>query len=107
MTPPPTRRDAVVETLHGVDVADPYRWLERGDDPEVRQWVAEQNRHTRTALDAIPERERWHERLVALMGLPVVQAVEVRGDRLICLERESGAQQSRLVTRSLGDPTGG
>jgi prolyl oligopeptidase len=107
MTPPPTRRDAVVETLHGVDVADPYRWLERGDDPEVRHWVAEQNRHTRSALDAIPEREMWHERLVALMGLPIVQAVEVRGDRLIALEREAGAQQSRLVVRSLADPAAG
>jgi prolyl oligopeptidase len=107
MTPPRTRREAVVDTLHGVPVADPYRWLEAGDDSEVQQWVAEQNRHTRTALDALPERETWHERLVALMSLPVVQAVEVRGDRLILLERESGAQQSRLVTRSLGDPTGG
>ncbi|MET0578765.1 MAG: hypothetical protein ABW122_08905, partial [Ilumatobacteraceae bacterium] len=39
MTVPPTRRDGVVDTLHGVDVPDPYRWLEDGDDPEVRQWV--------------------------------------------------------------------
>src|SRR5215218_9234198 len=107
MMPPPTRSDAVVETLHGVAVADPYRWLERGDDPEVRQWVAEQNRHTRSALDAIPEREAWHERLVALMGLPIVQAVEIRGDRLIALEREAGAQQARLVVRSLRDPAAG
>ena len=104
---PPTRRDAVVDTLHGVDVPDPFRWLERGDDPEVRQWVAEQNRHTRSALDAIPEREVWHERLVALMGLPIVQAVEIRGDRLIALEREAGAQQARLVVRSLRDPAAG
>ena len=104
MTPPRTRRDAVVETLHGVAVADPYRWLEEGDDPEVQHWVAEQNRHTRSALDAIPDRGLWHERLVALMGLPVVQSVQVRGDRLILLEREAGAQQARLVVRSLSDP---
>ena len=107
MTPPHTRREAVVDTLHGVPVPDPYRWLEAGDEPEVQQWVAEQNRHTRLALDALPEREAWHERLVALMGLPLVQAVQVRGDRLILLEREAGAQQSRLVARALSDPTGG
>jgi prolyl oligopeptidase len=105
MTPPHTRREAVVDTLHGVAVPDPYRWLEFGDDPEVQHWVAEQNRHTRTALDAIPERGAWHERLVALMSLPLVQAVQVRGDRLIMLEREAGAQQSRLVARSLTEPT--
>jgi prolyl oligopeptidase len=107
MTPPHTRRDAVVDTLHGVSVPDPYRWLEDGDDPEVQQWVADQNRYTRSALDAIPDRGIWHERLVALMGLPVVQGAQVRGDRLFLLEREAGAQQARLVVRSLADPEAG
>jgi hypothetical protein len=27
-TPPPTRRDDVREVLHGVELVDPYRWLE-------------------------------------------------------------------------------
>ncbi len=107
MIPPRARRDAVVDTLHGVDVPDPYRWLEHGDDPEVQQWVAEQNSLTRSALDAIPARGTWHERLVALMGLPLVQGVAVRGDRLFLLEREAGAQQARLVVRSVADPAAG
>ena len=104
MTFPRTRRDAVVDTLHGIPVADPYRWLENGDDPDVQQWVAEQNRLTRSALDASPTRAVWHERLVALMGLPVVQSVQIRGDRLILLERQSGQQQARLGVRSAADP---
>ena len=54
--PPPTRRDGVVDVLHGVEVPDPYRWLEDGDAPEVQQWVAAQNAHTRQALDARPDR---------------------------------------------------
>ena len=49
MPPPPSRRDEVVDTLHGVEVADPYRWLEDGESDEVQQWVAAQNRHTRQA----------------------------------------------------------
>ena len=104
MTPPRTRREAVVDTLHGVAVPDPYRWLERGDDPEVQQWVAEQNRATRTALDALPDRGVWHERLVALMALPVVEQVALRGERLFLVERAAGAQQSRLTVRPLADP---
>ena len=106
MIPPRTRRDAVIETLHGIAVEDPYRWLENGDDPEVQQWVSEQNRLTRSALDASPSRAAWHERLVALMGLAVVQAVQVRGDRLILLERQAGEQQARLTVRSVGNPSG-
>ena len=33
---PPARREAIVESLHGVAVADPYRWLEDGASAEVR-----------------------------------------------------------------------
>ena len=56
MPPPPSRRDGVVDTLHGVEVADPYRWLEDGASGEVQQWVAAQNRHTRQALDSRSDR---------------------------------------------------
>ncbi len=86
-------------------VADPYRWLEDGDAPEVAAWVAAQNRRTRTALDALPHRGRWHERLVALVGLPTAIACQVRGERLFVLERAEGADQFALVLRSASDPT--
>lgn len=39
------------------------------------------------------------------MSLPVVQAVQVRDERMILLERPEGAQQARLVVRVLGEPT--
>ncbi|MDZ4697022.1 MAG: hypothetical protein SGI86_17930, partial [Deltaproteobacteria bacterium] len=41
--PPPTRTDKTVDTLHGVKVADPYRWLENAEASEVKQWTAAQN----------------------------------------------------------------
>jgi prolyl oligopeptidase len=101
---PPTRREAVVDTLHGVEVPDPYRWLEDGDAAEVQQWVAAQNAHTREALDARPDRGWWRERLVALMQRPVVLAVQVRGEHVFCLERPAGAEQFQLTRRSAKDP---
>jgi prolyl oligopeptidase len=102
--PPQTRLDDTVDILHGVTVPDPYRWLERGDDPEVRAWVAGQNERTRAVLDAIPDRARWHRRLVELMGLPIVLGAQVRGGQVVLLERLGGAQQSRLVVRRLDAP---
>ena len=101
--PPPTRREVVTETLHGVTISDPYRWLEDGDDPQVQQWVTDQNRYTREALDARPDRDAWHERLVALMGLPVVLSAVVRGTRVFTYERSAGADQYVLGLRSLDD----
>ena len=104
--PPPTRREVVTDTLHGVTVADPYRWLEDGDDPEVQQWVADQNRYTRQALDARPDRDAWHERLVALMGLPVVMSA-VRPRRSgVHLRARAGADQYVLALRSLDEIRG-
>ena len=103
--PVPTPRRPVVDVMHGEEIVDPYRWLEDGDDPEVQAWVAAQNERTRRVLDAEPSRPDWHARLVELMSLPVVQSADVRGDRLVLLEREAGAQQARLVVRSLADPS--
>lgn len=100
----PTRRVDIVDDYHGTAVPDPYRWLESGDDPEVVAWVAVQNARTRALLDAIPARSRWLDRLVALMGEPVVQGAQVRGDSVVLLERGRDAQQARLTVRRLDRP---
>jgi prolyl oligopeptidase len=102
--PPPTRREAVVDVLHGVEVPDPYRWLEAGEATEVAAWVAAQNERTAEALGARPDREGWHRRLVAFLSAPVSAGVRVQGDRVFTLERAGGAPQARLVVRSLARP---
>lgn len=61
---PHTRRSDLVETLHGTDVPDPYRWLEDADDPEVTTWVAAQRDTAEAALAQLPARG-W---FTALMG---------------------------------------
>ena len=101
--PPPTRRYAVVDVIHGIEVPDPYRWLEDGDADEVNTWVEAQNSYTRQALDARPDRGWWHERLVALMHRPVVLAAAVRGPHLFTMERPADAEQFELVRRSTED----
>jgi prolyl oligopeptidase len=101
-----TRRGDDVDLLHGVRVADPYRWLEHGDAPDVREWVAARNRATRAALDALPCRAGWHERVSRFLRLPVVQAVQCAAGRLFVLERDEGAPQASLVVHRADDPSG-
>ena len=48
--PPPTRVQVVTDTLHGVPIADPYRWLEDKDAPETRTWVKAQMAYTMDQL---------------------------------------------------------
>ncbi len=69
-TPPTTRRAQLVETLHGVEVADPYRWLEDPTDPEVRAWVDAQRAVTGPVLDSLPARAEFRRRLEQLWSVP-------------------------------------
>ncbi len=65
---PQTRRVKHVDTFHGVEVPDPYRWLE-GDvrtDEEVAEWAQVQSDFARAYLDELPAREMFHERLTKL-----------------------------------------
>ncbi|MBU0617876.1 MAG: S9 family peptidase, partial [Planctomycetes bacterium] len=63
---PGTKMVDVVEELHGVKIADPYRWMEDLDSPEVKAWIDAQNEVTFGYLAQIPERERINKRLTEL-----------------------------------------
>ncbi len=72
---PVARRDGTVETLHGVPVADPYRWMEDQESDELAKWVEAENKVTNAYLERIPEREDIKARLTKLWnyerwGLP-------------------------------------
>ena len=95
------RREDVVDILHGVEVPDPYRWLEDGDAAEVQAVGGRPERTHPQALDARPDRGWWHERLVALMQLPVVMAVQVRGEHLFS-PRAAGRRRAVPAHPALG-----
>src|SRR5687767_2986486 len=67
-TYPASKRIDHIDTYHGTEVPDPYRWLE--DDvrhsKDVADWVAAQNKLTNAYLEAIPERETIRKRLTEL-----------------------------------------
>jgi prolyl oligopeptidase len=94
-----TRRDDVVDVLHGVAVPDPFRWLEDGTDPAVQEWTRAQNELTRAVLDARPARAELRARLAELLGVRMVGGVRVAGDRLFTVERGGGLDQAALFVR--------
>ncbi len=47
---PKTKKEAVVENIHGYEIVDFYRWLEDGKSSEVKVWVEEQNTFLRSLL---------------------------------------------------------
>ncbi len=93
--------------LHGIAVADPYRWLEDGTSPEVRKWTTAQNARTRAALDAVPARARCRDRLAELTQAGTALSPSVRGDRLFTIDRWGDRDRAALVVRSIADPAPG
>ena len=102
---PAARRESIVDVYHGVEVPDPYRWLEDAASAETQTWVAEQNARTRQALDSSGSYDRWHERLLALMGLSIDWPDARRGDRLFGGSRTGSQAQPLVFLTSATDPT--
>jgi prolyl oligopeptidase len=67
---PQTKKVDVVDDYHGTKVADPYRWLEDDNAPEVKAWVGEQNKVTSAYLGAIACRGPIAKRLEELYNYP-------------------------------------
>jgi glutamyl/glutaminyl-tRNA synthetase len=108
--PPPTRRDDLVETLHGTEVADPFRWLEDGFDP-VRRARLESDTPYALRLDMRKAIARvsplsWNElgqgRIyvdISLVGDVVVARKETATSYHLTVAVDDNIQDITLVTR--------
>jgi prolyl oligopeptidase len=67
---PHTRAVELIDPQFGEAIADPYRWLENDvrTDPEVRNWVTEQNSVTETYLKSLPGRDVFQSRIKTLIN---------------------------------------
>lgn len=100
----------VVETLHGVEVRDPFRSLET-ESPLTDEWISWQTARTREALTQA-ERQGMRAELEALLRIGTVSSPAVGGGSIFYLKRETpraGAperEQPALYVRTPG-PRGG
>ena len=72
--PPKARRDDPRETIHGVPIADPYRWLEDQKSPETRAWIEAESAYTQKFLDELPGRKALRKRFAELLKIDTVSA---------------------------------
>jgi prolyl oligopeptidase len=100
--PPTTRQGDVQETLHGITVPDPYRWLEDQDSAETRQWITQQNEYTHKLLDSWPGRQRLEKRLSELKNVESISSPIARNGRLFYRRRAANQEQFVIYTQ-LGD----
>ncbi len=90
---PPAAKGDVSDDYFGTRVADPYRWLEKADDPATTTWVAAENSLTRSALDR-PERDAIKARLTELYDYPKISIPEKKGNRYFFFKNTGLQNQS-------------
>ncbi len=88
-TPPETARHEFTETLHGVEISDPYRWLEEQDAPETRAWIDAQNEYAHSFIDKIEAREKLQQRITELMRVERMYAPLARDGRYFFEKRKA------------------
>ena len=74
VTYPQTKKVDTVNTYFGVEVKDPYRWLEDDRSEETAEWVKAENEVTFNYLNKIPIREALKNRLSDLWNYEKVGA---------------------------------
>ena len=100
LTYPVTRVDsAAVDTLWGVAVPDPYRWLEDDRSEETGAWVDAQNAVTRAFLDSIPVLPELRARYEALYNYEKIGMPRRIGSRYYVAKNDGLQNQSVWYVR--------
>ncbi len=96
---PETAREDVKDSYFGVEVADPYRWLENDTTKQVAQWVEAQNALTNSYLAQIPFRSQLRERISQLFNFDVESVPSFSGRYYTYFRKEGLSNQSVLYVK--------
>ena len=99
---PETKKIDHVDDYFGVEVKDPYRWLEEDTSDETAQWVKAQNEVTHNYLDYIPLKEDIKERLSEVFNYERISAPVKNGDYYY-YTRNNGLQNQSVYYRKKGE----
>ncbi len=103
---PVTEQIEQIDTYHGVDVSDPYQWLEEDvrQSDRVRQWVQAQNEVTFDYLKSLPQRAVLRQRLETLWNYDKPGTPWKLGNTYFVRQRKG--LQNHAVIYKMDSPTG-
>jgi len=99
LTYPTPRKGDTVDTYHGTKVADPYRWMEDLNAPEVKQWIEAENAVTFKYLDGLPVRDALKKRITDLWNYPKVSVPMYEGRHFFYTRNKGLERQAVVFTR--------
>ena len=97
--PPETKVVEVVDTAHGVDIVDPYRWLEDQNSPETREWIAAQNAYTDSILGALSTRDELKALVAKFIKIDTISIPIESGGRYFLTKKRADQELSVIYMR--------
>jgi prolyl oligopeptidase len=95
---PTWRTEQVIDELHGISIADPYRYLENPDSEETVAFVKAQNGVTKAVFERYgADPEKFEQRLKQLQSFERVGVMMKRGRRTYCFRNEGLQNQDVLL----------
>ncbi len=101
--PPPSIASGAPTIIHGISVADPYRWLEDGASPATRAWIATQQQYTASLLSSRPGMTSLREDIAKLVNLEEPHRVLYRGGRYFIEKKPAGKETASIFMREGAD----
>ena len=102
---PVTAKVDQVDEYFGVEVSDPYRWLEDDNSEETAEWVKAQNAVTQGYLQGIPFRQKIADRLTEIWNYPRYRMPVKKGDKIYFRKNDGLQNQDVLfVMEEGGEP---
>ncbi|MEA5533002.1 prolyl oligopeptidase family serine peptidase [Crocosphaera sp. XPORK-15E] len=95
---PNTPQQDIIDVYHGIEVKDPYRWLENPDSEDSQAWIEAQNKITFDYLSQISARETIKQRLTKLWDYEKYSIPFKEGDRYFYFKNNGLQNQSVLYT---------
>jgi prolyl oligopeptidase len=97
--PPPTEAKPVTETVNGVTITDPYRWLEDQNSPATRAWINSQIEYTDEYLAQVKIRPEIAKRLTELIRVETYGIPTEAGGRYFFTKRLAEENQASIYLR--------
>jgi prolyl oligopeptidase len=100
---PSTETMPYVETIHGIEISDPYRWLEDFTSEDAKAWVTKQNAFTKNFITESEIKTAIREDLSKIWVSDSISTPFKRKDKTFYYFNNGNWQQSKLMMKACDD----
>ena len=96
---PESKKRDHIDDYFGTKISDPYRWLEKLDSDETRDWIKQQNNFTEDYLSKIKIRDKIKKRLTDMWNYPKSSIPFKKGNYYYQFKNEGLQNHSILIRK--------